>query len=156
MTDGRPDDEKRVTYGVITTFGSHAVIYISVQNCVGLTNNGLEPHTIQITTIFTARTKILVRGRWRGVHRLENTNFNSLPRNLEHIFIYTYFIYSVRYFVVWMHTFLILERRLTTFLWLSLLWIHVKTQPFVVMWVRFKKRNVDVFAIRIYSKRYIH
>ena len=46
---------------------------------------------------------------------------NILTRNLEHtgIFIYTYFIYSIHYFVVWKHTFLILERRLMIFMWLQ-------------------------------------
>ena len=29
--------------------------------------------------------------------------FNILTRNLEHIFIFMYFIYSVHYFVVWKH-----------------------------------------------------
>ena len=84
---------------------------------------------------------------------LEKFSTYILTRNFEQIFIYMYFIYSVHYFVVWKHIFLILERRLTIFVWLSTLWIHIKTWPFVVMWDRLK-RKVDVFAIRMHYKRY--
>ena len=60
--------------------------------------------------------------------RISREVLNSLTRNLKLIFTYTYFIYSVHYFVVWKHTFLILERRLSTiFVWLSPLLIRIKT-----------------------------
>ena len=62
--------------------------------------------------------------------RISRKVLNILTRKFEHIFIYTYFIYSVHYLVVWEHIFLTLERRLTIFLWLSLLWIHIKTMVF--------------------------
>ena len=65
------------------------------------------------------------------------------------------FIYSVHYFIVWKHTFLILERRLINFVCSSPPWIHIKTRPFVVMWVRFEKKSWCICNKNTLNKMYI-
>ena len=86
--------------------------------------------------------------------RISRKGLNILTRNFENIFIYTYFIYLVHYLVVWEHIFLILERRLTIFVWLSPLWIHIKTWSFVVMWDRFEKKSWCIYIKNALQKKY--
>ena len=53
------------------------------------------------------------------------------------------------------HIFLILEQRLMVFVWLSPLWIHIKIQSFVVMWVCFEKKSWYICHEETFQKIYI-
>ena len=94
-----------------------------------------EKFILKVNESWQRHTLKLVHGRGCGVHRQSTQYFDTKPG--AYLYLNVFYFFS-KNFVVWKHIFLILEHRLTIFVWSSPLWIHI---TFVVMRVHFEKKS---------------